>query len=73
MNAGMRLYELGVDKKLNRTPLGEGASMAIHESQSRYVGEPDRPFESFLETLTIRVCRNTFRKQLGNVAMDVFL
>ena len=32
---GHALYELGIDKTLNRTPLGEGASFAFHESQSR--------------------------------------
>lgn len=32
---GHALYELGVDPALRRTPLADGASMAIHESQSR--------------------------------------
>ena len=32
---GHALYELGIDKALNRTPLGEGASFGFHESQSR--------------------------------------
>lgn len=32
---GHALYELGIDKKLNRTPLANGASLAFHESQSR--------------------------------------
>lgn len=33
--AGHALYEQGVDRSLRRTPLASGASMAIHESQSR--------------------------------------
>jgi carboxypeptidase Taq len=33
--AGHALYELGIDRSLRRTPLAGGASMAIHESQSR--------------------------------------
>jgi carboxypeptidase Taq len=33
--AGHALYELGVDPTLMRTPLGGGASLAVHESQSR--------------------------------------
>jgi carboxypeptidase Taq len=33
--AGHGLYELGIDLALDRTPLASGASMAIHESQSR--------------------------------------
>ena len=32
---GHAVYELGIDKKLNRTPLANGASLAFHESQSR--------------------------------------
>ena len=32
---GHALYEQGLSKSLRRTPLAEGASMAIHESQSR--------------------------------------
>jgi len=32
---GHGLYEAGVDKKLQRTPLGFGESLALHESQSR--------------------------------------
>jgi len=33
--SGHALYEMGVDPNLDRTPLGRGASMAVHESQSR--------------------------------------
>jgi carboxypeptidase Taq len=33
--AGHALYELGVDHALARTPLAGGASLAVHESQSR--------------------------------------
>lgn len=33
--AGHGLYELGVSHELARTPLARGASMALHESQSR--------------------------------------
>jgi carboxypeptidase Taq len=33
--AGHALYEQGIDRGLRRTPLAGGASMALHESQSR--------------------------------------
>ena len=33
--SGHALYEQGISKSLNRTPLAEGASFAFHESQSR--------------------------------------
>ena len=32
---GHGVYEWGVDRKLARTPLGSGVSLAVHESQSR--------------------------------------
>ena len=34
---GHALYELGMDEKLAYTPLGDGASYGIHESQSRFL------------------------------------
>ena len=47
---GHGLYEHGIDPALARTPLGSGASMALHESQSRMwenlVGR-SRPFWRF--------------------------
>ena len=33
--AGHAMYEQGISRTLSRTPLADGASMAIHESQSR--------------------------------------
>lgn len=38
---GHGLYEQNIDDKLDKTPIGQGASMGIHESQSRL-------FENFL-------------------------
>ncbi len=68
---GHALYEQGVDKKLNRTPLADGASMAVHESQSRMwenlIGR-SRPFwKYFFPRL-----KETFPSQLGNVDQDTF-
>ncbi|MDA4127591.1 MAG: carboxypeptidase M32 [Thaumarchaeota archaeon] len=34
---GHALYELGIDEKLAYTPLGDGASYGVHESQSRFL------------------------------------
>lgn len=34
--AGHGLYEQGIDPALERTPLADGASLALHESQSRF-------------------------------------
>ena len=33
--AGHGLYEQGIDLKLDRTPLADGTSLGMHESQSR--------------------------------------
>ncbi|MCF6176346.1 MAG: carboxypeptidase M32 [Victivallaceae bacterium] len=33
--AGHAMYEQGIDRKFDRTPLGSGTSLGIHESQSR--------------------------------------
>jgi carboxypeptidase Taq len=68
---GHALYELGIDKKYNRTPLGGGASMAVHESQSRMwenlIGR-SRPFwNRYYPKL-----KEMFPSQLGNVSLDVF-
>jgi len=34
--SGHALYDLGVDEKLAYTPIGDGASYGVHESQSRF-------------------------------------
>ncbi len=34
--AGHALYEQGIDPRFDRTPLAEGTSLAMHESQSRF-------------------------------------
>lgn len=69
--AGHALYELGVDHNLERTPLASGASLAVHESQSRMwenlVGR-SRPFwEHFYPRL-----QAIFPTQLGEVSLEAF-
>ncbi|MEJ5225768.1 MAG: carboxypeptidase M32, partial [Anaerolineales bacterium] len=68
---GHALYEQGMHRYIKRTPLEGGASLAIHESQSRLwenlVGR-SRPFwEHFYPKLQQR-----FSSQLGNVSLDTF-
>ena len=69
--AGHALYEQGIDMAYEGTPLAEGASSGVHESQSRlwenYVGR-SRPFwEHFYPRL-----QATFPDQLGHVDLDTF-
>lgn len=68
---GHALYHQGIGRNLRRTLLADGASMAVHESQSRMwenlVGR-SRPFWQFayprLQAL--------FPRQLGNVSLEAF-
>jgi carboxypeptidase Taq len=68
---GHALYEMGVSKSLARTPMADGASLGVHESQSRMwenlVGR-SRPFwEGFYPRL-----QQYFPAQLGNVSLEAF-
>ena len=69
--AGHGLYEQGIDLKLDRTPLADGTSLGMHESQSRLwenlVGR-SRPFwEHYFPKL-----KHTFPDQLKDVTLDMF-
>ena len=68
---GHALYDQGFDPQLERTPLASGASLSVHESQSRLwenlVGR-SRPFwEGYYPKL-----QETFPAQLGDVELDRF-
>ncbi len=68
---GHAMYEQGVSHSLKRTPLANGASMAVHESQSRMwenlVGR-SKPFWKFFYPKLVKL----FPNQLGNVSLDDF-
>lgn len=68
---GHALYELGVDHGLGRTPLAGGASLAIHESQSRMwenlIGRSLPFWEHFYPRL-----QAYFPEQLGKVDLLTF-
>lgn len=69
--AGHGIYEQGLDPKLERTPLADGASLGIHESQSRLwenlVGR-SRPFWNYYYPKL----QEHFPEQFGSVAPDTF-
>jgi carboxypeptidase Taq len=69
--AGHALYELGIDRGLRRTPLATGASMALHESQSRMwenlVGR-SLPFWKFFYPRF----QQMFPAQVGNIDLMTF-
>ncbi len=68
---GHAMYEQGVSKTLRRTPLANGASMAVHESQSRMwenlVGR-SKPFWKFFYPKLVKL----FPEQLSNVSLADF-
>ncbi len=69
--AGHALYEQGIDPSLDRTPLADGTSLGIHESQSRLwenmVGR-GRPFWRHYYPELQRVFPDAF----GSVPMETF-
>ncbi len=69
--AGHALYEQGIPKELARSPLYNGASLAVHESQSRMwenlVGRSKPFWTHFFPRL-----QKVFPGQLGNVKMEDF-
>ncbi len=69
--AGHGLYEMGINQEYSRTPLAGGASLGVHESQSRLwenlVGRSMPFWEHFYPRL-----QETFPSQLGNVALPDF-
>jgi carboxypeptidase Taq len=68
---GHGLYAQGIDVNLSRTPLDNGASMSIHESQSRLyeniVGRSLQFWTHFYPRLL-----EYFPSQLGDVPLDTF-
>jgi carboxypeptidase Taq len=68
--AGHALYEMGIDHKYFRTPLGRGQSLALHESQSRtwenLVGRSMPFWEHFYPRL------KQYYPQLGSIPLETF-
>lgn len=69
--AGHALYEQGIDPRYERTPLGTGTSLAVHESQSRMwenlVGRSMPFWKAFLPRL-----KTYFPGELGDVDLETF-
>ena len=69
---GHALYELGIDDRLTQTILGQGASMAMHESQSRFMENMIGRSQAFWEPIYGRV-QELFPEQLGMVSLKRFI
>lgn len=68
---GHALYEQQVNPILNHTFIGGGASMAIHESQSRMYENIIGRSKMFWEAHFVKL-KETFPEQLKNVSLDEF-
>ena len=68
---GHALYELGGDDRYNYTCLYGGASMSIHESQSRFYENLIGRSKAFTAPL-LRTARNFFPEQLADVTEEMF-
>jgi carboxypeptidase Taq len=69
--SGHGLYVQGIDSNLDRTPLANGASLAIHESQSRLyeniIGRSRQFWIRYYPSL-----QDYFPAQLGNITLETF-
>lgn len=70
--AGHAIYELGIGDDLTLTPVGQGASMGMHESQSRFFENIIGRSRSFWVPIYDRV-QAMFPEQLGKVDLDQFV
>ena len=70
--SGHAIYELGIPDELTQTLVGQGTSMGMHESQSRFfeniIGRNENFWVPVYEKLQER-----FPKQLGSVTMEQFV
>lgn len=69
---GHAIYELGIDDKLTLSFVGQGASMGMHESQSRFFENIIGRNEAFWVPLYDRV-KELFPEQLGNISREEFV
>ena len=69
--AGHGIYELGIGDELTQTLVGQGASMGMHESQSRFFENIIGRSEAFWVPLYDKV-QKLFPEQLGRVSRTQF-
>lgn len=70
--AGHGIYEQGVDNSLTQTLAGEGASMGMHESQSRFFENMIGRNEAFWVPI-YGTLQETFPEQLQSISLDDFV
>lgn len=70
--AGHGIYEMGIDDSLTQTLVGQGASMGLHESQSRFFENIIGRSEAFWVPVYGTV-KELFPEQLKGVGRDMFV
>ena len=70
--SGHALYEQGIKDELTQTLVGEGASCAMHESQSRFYENIIGRSEAFWEPLYPKL-KETFPDQLREISLERFV
>lgn len=69
---GHALYEQGVDDEITQTVIGEGTSMGMHESQSRFYENIIGKNKVFWEPIYPKLVE-MFPEQLNSVSLDQFI
>lgn len=70
--SGHALYEMNIDDSLTQTLVGGGASMGMHESQSRFYENNLGRSSSFWEPIYDKLV-NTYPENLKNITLEHFI
>jgi len=70
--SGHAIYEMQIDDSLTQTLAGEGTSMGVHESQSRFYENIIGRSEAFWKPIYQRLVE-TFQEQLNGVSLAQFI
>lgn len=69
---GHALYEMNISDDITQTLVGEGASMGMHESQSRFYENVIGRSQDFWEPIYDKLV-DTYPENLSNVSLDQFI
>lgn len=69
---GHAIYEMNISDDITQTIVGGGASMAVHESQSRFYENIIGKSEAFWEPIYPKLVE-TFPEQLSNISLEAFI
>lgn len=70
--SGHALYEMGISDELTQTLVGGGASMGMHESQSRFYENMVGKTQQFWQPIYNKLVE-TYPEQLKDISLDIFV